>query len=67
MRSVDHSLRDEMVDALLVLHLGDEDHLCVAAAHLLQRLEVADLHGCLRVQLLRCHSHQFGGFDVCLS
>ena len=45
MRSVDHSLGDEVVDALLVLHLGDEDHLRVAAAHLLQRLEVSDLHG----------------------
>lgn len=47
MRSIDHSLGDEMVDALLVLHLGDEDHLRVAAAHLLQGLEVTDLHGCL--------------------
>lgn len=47
MRSIDHSLGDEMVDALLVLHLGDEDHLRVAAAHLLQGLEIADLHGCL--------------------
>ena len=57
MRSVDHALGDEMVDALLVLHFRDEDHLRVAAAHLLQCLQVADLHGCLRVQLLRCHPH----------
>lgn len=47
MRSVDHSLGDEVVDALLVLHLGDEDYLGVAAAHLLECLQVSDLHGCL--------------------
>lgn len=63
--SINQPLRDQMVNSLLVLHLGNEDDLGVAAAHLLQGLQVADLHGCLAVQFLRCLPHQFGRLHVC--
>jgi len=62
--SVDQALRDEMVDSLLVLHVGDEDDLGVAAAHLLQRLQIPDLHGRLAVELLRGQPHELGRLHI---
>ena len=62
--SVDEALRDEVVDSVLVLHVGYEDDLGVAPADLLEGLQIPDLHGGLAVELLGSQAHQFGGFDV---
>lgn len=53
-----------MVNPLLVLHIGDEDDLRVAAADLLQSLQVTDLHGCLAVQFLSRQPHQFSCLHI---
>ena len=53
-----------MVDPVLVLHVGDEDHLRVGPAHRLQCLQVSDLHCRLAVQLVSCQPHQFCSLDV---
>ena len=53
-----------MVDSFFVLHLGDEDHPRVALPDLFQRLQVSDLHGCLRVQFLGCQTHQLCRFHI---
>ncbi len=62
--SVDQPLGDEVVNPLLVLHVGDEDDLGVAAAHLLQRLQIADLHGGLAVEFLGSQTHQLGRLHI---
>jgi hypothetical protein len=62
--SINQPLCDQMVYSLLVLHLRNENHLGVAAAHLLQRLEVADLHGCLAIQFLSCLPHQLSRLHI---
>jgi hypothetical protein len=53
-----------MVDPVLVLHVRDENHLGVAPAHLLQGLQVSDLHRGLAVEFVSSHPHQLGCFDV---
>lgn len=53
-----------MVDSVLVLHVRDENHLGVAPAHLLQGLQVSDLHRGLAVEFVSSHPHQLGCFDV---
>lgn len=65
-KSPDEALCDEMVDSVLVLHVGNENHLGVAPAHLFQGLEVSDLHGRLAVQLVSSLAHQLGCFYICL-
>jgi hypothetical protein len=53
-----------MVDAFLVLHFRDEDDFGVGSAHLLQSLQVADLHGGLAVELVCSLAHELGGLDI---
>ena len=55
--SSDKTLGDEMTDSFLILHLRNEYHLRVAAAHLFQSLQITDLHSRLAVQFFGSQSH----------
>ena len=72
--SANEALGDEVVDSILVFHVGDKDYLRVGPAHRLQSLQVSDLHGRLAVELVSCQPHQLcslnvglGGKDLALS
>lgn len=60
MESADESLRNEVVDAFLASHFRHEDDLGVALAHVLEGLQVSNLHGSLGVELVCRQPHQFG-------
>lgn len=53
-----------MVDTFFVLQLRHENHLRVRTAHLLQCLQIADLHGRFGIKFFGCQSHQFCRFHV---
>lgn len=62
--SIDQTLGDKVIDALFVFHLRNKDDLGVAATNLLKGFQISDLHSCLCIELLSCHPHQLGWFDV---
>ena len=66
-KSPNKPLSDEMVDPILVLHVGDEDHLGVAPSHLFQGFEISNLHCCLAVQFISSLTHQLCSLNICLS
>mgnify|MGYP006958842166 CR=1 FL=1 len=60
MESADESLRNEVVDAFLPSHFRYEDDLGVALPHVLEGLQVSNLHGSLGVEFVGRQPHQFG-------